>query len=150
MAFLPQLPVHVPTDLAVSAATLDDPQWTAMPRGLRIVARPGHVAMLDFPLVITSEIDGTVYMAGPGGRRGIGEVELELVDARGQVAAQGKSASDGFYIVPFVMPGDYQLRIAPDQLRQLGLRADTVRTVRISADGKFVNGQDFVVSEIAK
>lgn len=150
VAFLPQLQVHVPTDLAVSAATLDDPQWTSMPRGLRIVARPGHVAMLDFPLVITSEIDGTVYMAGPGGRRGIGEVELELVDAKGQVAAQGKSASDGFYIVPFVMPGDYQLRIAPDQLRQLGLRADTVRTVHVSADGKFVNGQDFVVSETAK
>jgi hypothetical protein len=150
VAYLPQLPVHVPTDLSVSAATLDDPQWTSMPRGVRIVARPGHVAELEFPLVVTSEIDGTVYLAGPTGRRGIGEVELELVDAKGNVAAQGKSASDGFYIVPFVMPGTYQLRIAPGQLKQLGLRTDGGRTIQITADGKFVNGQDFVVSEAAK
>ena len=43
--------------------------------GVRVLPRPGVVEVLEFPVVATSEIDGTVYLVGTGGRRGIGDAQ---------------------------------------------------------------------------
>jgi hypothetical protein len=104
------------------------------------------VATVDFPVILTAEIDGTVFLDEAGGRRGIGNAQVELVDAAGQVVATVKSSSDGYYVLDGVKPGRYTLRIAPQQLRQLGLAADAGRAVAIGADGKFVHGADFLLT----
>jgi hypothetical protein len=51
--------------------------------GVRIVPRPGKVSQLEFPVIVTGEVDGTTYLIVNGPRRGIGDLELELVDRDG-------------------------------------------------------------------
>ena len=133
-------------DVALDTGTLEDPQWHAAKPGVRVLPRPGKVVQVDFPVVMTSEIDGTVYLLEDGKTRGIGNALLELVNERGEVVAKQRSAADGYYIVPAVKPGRYTLRLASEQLLSLGLVADTQgHPIHMLADGEFVNGMDFTL-----
>lgn len=145
LAYLSRLSPHLYTDVELDASTLEDPQWVPAVAGLRILPRPGKTQALDFPVVMTGEVDGVVYLMDKDRRRGIGAAEVELVDASGEVASRATSSSDGYYIVQAVRPGRYQARIAPAQLAKLGLFSDKEAAIEIRADGSFVNGLDFTV-----
>jgi protocatechuate 3,4-dioxygenase beta subunit len=133
-------------DLALDNSTLEDPQWQVAAPGVRILPRPGKVVLVDFPVVITSEIDGTVYFEENGKTRGIGNALLELVNERGDVVASQRSAADGYYIVSAVKPGRYSLRLAPEQLRSLGMVAAVPsQPINMRADGNYINGINFTL-----
>lgn len=135
-------------DLALDLGTLEDAQWQPTRPGVRVLPRPGKVQVVDFPVVLTAEIDGTVYLAGEGGRRGIGNARLQLVDSSGRIVGETVSGGDGYFIVPNVRPGTYRLRIAPEQLTGLRLTADAAPEVKVNARADFVNGVDITLSRI--
>ena len=145
VAYMSHMAPRQYADVALDTGTLEDPQWqTAIP-GVRVLPRPGKVVLVDFPVVMTSEIDGTVYLEEDGKTRGIGNALLELVNERGEVVATQRSAADGYYIVPAVRPGRYTLRLAAEQLRSLGLEANQSHPINMKADGDYVNGIDFTL-----
>ncbi len=146
IAWLDRLPVRQHVDIAVDAQTLEDPYWVPQRKGVRLVARPGRVAELDFPVVLTSEIDGTVYLVEKTARRGMGDVVIELLDIDRRVVSSIKSSSDGYYIVPAVAQGRYHLRVSPEQLKQFDLIDPGERVITILPDGNFINGVDFLLS----
>jgi hypothetical protein len=113
-----------------------------MTPGVRVLPRPGVVDIIEFPVVATSEIDGTVYLLDKAGRREIGDARLELVDDKGAVVMTTKSSPDGYYLLHQVIPGKYSIRIAPDQAAKLGLGGVLDRPVTVPPEGDFINGQD--------
>ncbi len=115
-----------------------------------MLPRPGLVEVLEFPVVATSEIDGTVYLVDKAGRREIGDARVELVDEKGLVVATTKSSPDGYYLLHQVIPGHYSIRIAPDQAAKLGLGGVLDRPLTVPADGDFINGQDFELKLTAR
>jgi hypothetical protein len=145
IAYIPRLPAHQNVDLAIDPNTLEDPQWQPQVKGVRIVPRPGTVTQVDFAVNITGEIDGTTYFLTKGKSRAIGDLHLELMDARRKVVASMSSASDGYYVITGVLPGDYLLRVAPDQLKRLGLSDTGMHMITIGRDGTVLNGRDFYV-----
>lgn len=147
IAWLDRLPIRQGVDIAIDTQTLEDPYWVPQRKGVRFVPRPGHAAELDFPVILTSEIDGTVYLVEKTARRGIGDVVIELLDINRSVVSATKSSSDGYYIVPAVAQGRYYLQVSPKQLKQFGLRDPGVRIITILPDGKFINGVDFLLTK---
>jgi len=145
IAWLDRLPTRQHVDIAVDPQTLEDPYWVPSRKGVRLVPRPGRPAEIDFPVILTSEIDGTVYLVDQGARRGIGDVVLELLDLQRKVLSAIKSGADGFYIIPAVPQGRYYVRVSPQQLKQFGLMDPGMREIAIGPDGKFVNGLDFLL-----
>ena len=132
--------------MSLDTATLENSQWQVGKPGVRVLPRPGKVVMVDFPVVITSEIDGTVFLEEAGTTRGIGNAALELVNELGEVVSRQRSAADGYYIVPAVRPGRYTLRLSAEQLRNLGLvAAQQSRPINMLPDGEYVNGIDFAL-----
>lgn len=149
IVFLDHLPAYRDVNLSVNVATLEDPQLSTLGKGVRVVPRQGNVAQLDFPLALTGEIDGTVYVNNGAGKRGIGNVLLELVsqaDGKERIAAQIRSSADGYFIVQDVVPGSYLLRVAAQQLDELQLADPGPRAVRVAAKGGQVNGQNFTLA----
>lgn len=146
IAYLGHLPVNQNVDIGINQATLEDPQWIAQPKGVRLIPRPGKVNKVDFPIVLTGEIDGTVYFNDKDKQRGIGDVQLELVNTKGVVISRVKSASDGYFIIPAVTPGKYLLRIAKQQLKQLKMADTGMHLLTMSPNGAFINGANFVLS----
>jgi hypothetical protein len=154
LAYLTRLPPRQYADIALDTSTLEDPQWLPTVKGMRILPRPGKVQSIDFPVAMTGEVDGTVYLREGGKTRGIGNALVELVDDQGNVAASGLSASDGYYIIPAVRPGHYKAMISSAQLDKLGLASTAPVELTMRADGEFVYGLDFrlqskVVAEAA-
>lgn len=145
IAYIRRLPVKEASDIAVDPSTLEDPQWAAVPAGVRLVPRAGKAVPLDFPVILTGEIDGTVYLQDKARRRELGNVTIELVNDRGQVVGRTQSAPDGFYVLSAVKPGQYQVRVAPTELAERQLRESPSRSVVVNADGSFVSGVDFVL-----
>jgi hypothetical protein len=145
IAYIPRLPAHQNVDLALDPNTLEDPQWQPQVKGVRIVPRPGTVSQVDFAVNITGEIDGTTYFLTKGKSRPIGDLHLELVDGKRKVVASMSSASDGYYVITGVLPGEYLLRVAPDQLKRLGLSDTGMHMITIGPDGTVLNGRDFYI-----
>lgn len=141
-ALLSRLPAGRYADISIDTTTLEDPQWKPVTEGVRVLPRPGLVQTVEFPVVSTTDIDGTTYLVDKGGRRGIGDVQLELVDGNGTIAMRTTSTSDGFYTLHQVMPGRYTLRVSPEQVRKLRLVASNARQVHVQVDGDFINGLD--------
>lgn len=131
------------TDISINLATVEDPQLLPVLKGLRVIPRPGNVSQIDLALVLSGEIDGTVYLMSNGRKRGVGNVLLQLVDKDGKIVAETRSGSDGFFVVVEVIPGAYTLQISQEQLNELKLSYAGARTVTMSTDGSFINGQDF-------
>lgn len=145
-AYMSHLTPRQYVDLSLDTGTLENAQWQVAKPGVRALPRPGKVLMVDFPVVMTSEIDGTVFMEEAGKTRGIGNAILELVNERGEVVVSQRSAADGYYIVPAVRPGRYTLRLSAEQLRNLGLvAAQQSRSIHMLPDGEYVNGIDFTL-----
>jgi hypothetical protein len=145
IAYLARLPAYQNVDLALDPDTLEDPQWQPRTKGVRIVPRPGKVNQVDFAVAITGEIDGTTYFLTKGKSRPIGDLQLELVDGARKVAASMRSASDGYYVITGVLPGEYWLRVSPEQLKRLGLCDTGMHVITIKPDGTVLNGRDFYV-----
>ncbi|MBQ5949396.1 carboxypeptidase-like regulatory domain-containing protein [Massilia sp. ST3] len=147
LAYLARLPAHQHTDIGVDPGTLDDPQWQPSVPGVRIVPRPGKVSQIEFPVAVTGEVDGTTYLYANGARRAIGDLRLEVVDGKRKVVASTVSAADGYYVITGVFPGDYFLRVAPDQLKRLGLTDTGMHLITIGREGTVLNGRDLDVRE---
>ncbi len=145
-AFITRLPVYKEIALEIDRASLIDPFWVASPQGVKVVARPGSVGQLLFPVVSTGEIDGTVFRAWTDGTQEAAGVIVQLMSADGELVRELKTAYDGFFLFDFVPPGDYTLRVDPDQMALLGLIADTEYPIEIQGDGTIVSGQDFLLT----
>lgn len=147
VAWLARLPAHQNTDIGLDPATLEDPQWQPRVKGVRIVPRPGKVSQVEFAVSVTGEVDGTTYLYTKGKRRPIGDLQLELVDSARKVVATIASAGDGYYVITGIFPGDYFLRVAPEQLKRLGLSDTGMHLISIAPDGTILNGRDLYVQD---
>ena len=58
-------------------------------------------------------------------------------------------SGDGYYLLHQVMPGQYTLRIAPEQADKLRLQGTLARPLTVPVDGDFINGQDFALRRAA-
>lgn len=150
-AFMGRLTPGSYADIALDASTLEDlAVETGAPRGARAAApRPG--AMLEFPVVSTSEIDGTVYLLDKTGntdKRGIGDAVVELVDSQGVVVMSTPSASDGFYLLRQVMPGRYVLHFRRRKPPSWRWPPRWSALVEVMPDGDFISGQDLELKPV--
>jgi hypothetical protein len=106
------------------------------------------VATVDFPVVASWEVDGTVYLRRGDGLAEASRVRLELLDAAGNVSASVETVFDGFYLFERVDPGRYVLRVAPQQAERLGLEVPPEREL-VVGEGEVLSGVDFVL-ELSK
>jgi len=143
IAFITGLTSHAPSDISIATGTLEDPLWKPAVEGVRLSPRPGSVAKIDFPVVESGEVDGSIYILRNGKLGGVGDVEIQLVNAEGKIIRATKSAYDGFYLFSGLNHGTYLLRVSPDQIRNLNLFE--VRPIQITVDrnNQFVSGINF-------
>jgi|GEM_PF-5339106 len=100
--------------------------------------RPGSMPHLEFPVVETGAIDGTIYAAES--KDPVQGIAIQLVDADGQVVMTTEAAYDGFYTFEFVRPGTYTVRVDP----ALQVNVPPV-TVTVAADELFASGIDLTL-----
>ncbi len=95
-----------------------------------MVPRPGVAAKLEIGLVGAGDIEG-VLVSDDG--RGFEGLDVELLDAGGQVAGVARSDFDGFFLFERVAYGSYRLRLTADSASAAGVDAAIHKTIEISA-----------------
>ncbi len=142
-ALLTNLPADVATDISIAASSLEDPLWVPEKPGVRFVPRGGKALNVEFPVLVSGEITGTVYVNRGGLQREAPGVELQLIDAKGAVAKSTRTAYDGFYDLTNVVPGKYTLRANPEQAVRIGLGGPLARQLAILPTGTIIDGFNF-------
>jgi hypothetical protein len=122
----------------IDADSVDDPYLAMPPRTLRLTPRPGRVTVAAFPLTVTGEVELHVLFQRPGqAARGLSAVQVQLVDATGRIAAEGRSEYDGTLVLEGLKPGRYAVRLEPDQARRLRLAMAAPVGLTVPATGGF-------------
>lgn len=135
----------------LNTGSLEDPFLAPVTEGYAVLARPGAVISLDFPLVPVSDIEGMVELTEqvvtrdgiPLGSetRALSNVALILTNtATGEQAATQRSAYDGFFAFTGIGPGEYELSVDPAQLEQFSLDLATPLRVTVEPDSGIIPG----------
>ncbi len=112
----------------------------------RILSRPGRTTVVDFPIALMAEVDGTLYIedgAAPAPRGGL---HVELVDEKGLVVQTARSAFDGYFEFKNVESGKrYTLRLKADEATMLGVQSGNAHLVSVAPEGGYFDGQDLIL-----
>ena len=126
-------------NVSVAKGSIDDPYLEPATPGFSVFPRPGVVHHLEFPLIETGAIDGTLRWAADG--QPIGGLKLQLMDGEGDFVASSVTAADGYFTFEKIPPGSYTIRadpetgynipfkhvvLTPDNLFQFGMDIDAV------------------------
>lgn len=148
IAVIPGIRSHVPTNITIAADSLEDPLWLPSVKGYQVETRPGAVIPISFPLMTTSEIDGTIYFQNANGEeKEVSDVIVQLVDSNGKVVKETLSEFDGFYIFDKILPGDYSIRIALEDLDANNFVMERVESLSVTKEGNFYSGYNITLLE---
>lgn len=162
---------HRPVGITVDSSSLEDPYWILAEKGVEVITRPGVPVCLDFPVLATGEIEGTVYLmkdnakAKPNAdamdnasantdvnakdnttrKKEASNVELELIDPKGIVIKKTKTAFDGYYLFDMVPLSSYRVRIAEDQIIRLYLLPINTQEITLTKENSIISGIEFVL-----
>ena len=132
------------TDVVVKGNSLEDPFMAPSGKGVSVVPRPGHTTVLDIPVTLTGEIEGTISLGETADASPMPNARLQLIDHQGKVVDETRSEFDGFYLFLKVPPGKYSVRLHPDHADRLGVAADIKEDIKIDSEGGVVGGMDMV------
>jgi hypothetical protein len=128
-------------------STVEDPYLTLPPTDIRIVPRPGRVAVVSYALHPTGEVElHAEFQRSDETARGLSALLIQLVAPGGEVAAQGRTEYDGSLLLEGIRPGDYAVRIEPSQAARLGLGLKYSVRVTVAPGGGFVGQIKAVVT----
>lgn len=99
-----------PVQVSLNNNSLKDPYMrSAHKSGFEVYARAATVQKLDFPVVETGAIDGTVL--DPNDKSPIKDLDIFLVETEtGKIIQETKTGFDGYYTFEFVFPGTYRIQ----------------------------------------
>jgi hypothetical protein len=105
--------------------------------GFATILRSGTKPHIDFPLIMSGSIDGTLKDADD---YGMSNITVQLIDDQGQLAAETKTLSGGFYSFQYVRPGRYVVQVDPSHRVFV-----PPKTVMVASDDLFAYGVDLQV-----
>ena len=143
-ALLNGLSLSKTSNITIIPDSLPDPFIAPAHPGVAIKANLGYVPTIDFPLVNTGEIDGSIYILNNGKPQAI-KADLQLVDKKGKIIQEVRSAYDGFYLFSYVPMGKYQIRVTPKLADRLHPESIKLIDVEIKPGEEFLNGMDMLL-----
>jgi cell division septation protein DedD len=115
VAYLTGMSSERATDVMLAAETLPNTQMTSQHAGNSVKPRPTAMAVVDFPVIPTGEIDGRVYALQKGARAPLAGSMIELRNTEGKVVAFKIAERDGFFIFENVPYATYSLNLAGER-----------------------------------
>lgn len=151
------LPLHRPVRLKLEPDETTDPFLFGLDAKKQVILNDGNVARVNYALLPTGEILGTVYKKhidkdGTVRLVRLANVLVEVVartgHQKGKVIASTRTTFDGSYIFASVPIGKSELRIAPAYLKHAHLRIiphESVTNINLNQPGDYVEDADLIM-----
>ncbi len=137
------------TDIVLDRASLDDPFMTGAIEGVSVTPRRGIIDVLEFPVVSTGEVEGSIFIKGTeNASEPAAFVTIHLLDSKGTIIETSQTEFDGYYVFAEVKPGNYKIKIDKASLKNKKLRQATPLYTRVTGGGNIVNGADFTLEQL--
>lgn len=148
LAVISGMSANQTSDIRIDEGTLPDAFMVQMTEGSSITARKGYLEYLDFPIVVSSELDGTVYIKSKEGEeKAAAFIGINLINEQGEVVAKTSTEYDGYYYFGSLLPGKYNVTIAKSDIVRKKLRKN--KDILLSFNqGDVINGSDISLSEL--
>ncbi|MCP4568766.1 MAG: hypothetical protein GY841_14405 [FCB group bacterium] len=104
--------------------SLDDPLLKPVHDGFRVHFNPNIVTSIEVPVVVVSEVSGTVKRQLENGQSGMGAVRIELINLTTGSRTKVTTFNNGEFYYLGLIPGRYRARILPEQLHSYGYVSD--------------------------
>jgi hypothetical protein len=102
----------------VDPDSVDNPYLSLPPREIQFTPRPGRVAVVEYGLRTTGEVELHMLLRdAAGGSRGLSALGVQLVDAARKVVAEGRTEYDGTLVLEGLPTGTYAVRLDPERRR---------------------------------
>ena len=150
MAFFERVRELKLTDIFVEEDSLQDPYWISGFDGVSILPREGYVAELQFPILISGEMDGTLYVNSPDKDAGLQpralrNIPIHLYNADGEIEQTQITDIGGFYLYSRVPPGRYLLVVDHLAAQENNFIRPPPQQIEIGYDGTIIYGNDIFV-----
>lgn len=136
-------------NFVVNEAKINNPMLVATQKEFSVVTDPNRLKWMDVPFYTTGIIDGSVAMSRAGGEVSpISGLKIRVVREDGTLYKVVRTFSDGSYYLMEIPPGEYEVMIDDAQLQFLGklsTPASHIINIRVTEDGDFVEGLDFIL-----
>ncbi|UCC43957.1 MAG: hypothetical protein JSU65_12720 [Candidatus Zixiibacteriota bacterium] len=104
--------------------SLDDPTLKPTNENFRVTVNPNMVTAIDVPLVIASELTGSVKRRTEYGDIGLGGIKIYVVNLTKDILSEVTSFTDGDYYYLGLLPGAYRVYLDPAQLEKYGYMSE--------------------------
>ncbi|MCC8358638.1 hypothetical protein LA313_01910 [Salinimicrobium sp. ASW11-47] len=145
-----ELQPYIDLLLELDPVSLDNIAWKIPNSKILVKTQPNHFKEIFVPVEVLGEVGGMVYFNHGNKISGQGRILINILDQKGQKAAELLSEGDGYFSYLGLAPGKYTAEIDPEQLQKLGYKAmpEAVEfEIKVDQYGDIVDTLEFVLSE---
>lgn len=127
--------------------SVTDPLLSPQSKGYQVITRPGSAVVTDFPMVMTTVIEGAVYILDKNGvKQPLGNAVVELQDKDGMALRRIVTEFDGYFTFDHVVAGTYRLSVPPEVLKEYKAVIKAEPQISIAKVTEFINNRDIVLT----
>ncbi len=127
--------------------------WRMAKQSYSVAVDPDILKLIEIPISIAGEANGSVVLESEGEKRGQGRIILNFFSTVNALIGKTITEDDGYYSYLGLAPGEYYVRVDTVQLHKLEMTsAPELRKFKISGgiEGDIADGLDFTLKNIPR
>lgn len=126
--------------------SIADPLLSPERKGYEVVTRPGNTVIVDFAMVPTTTIEGTVFILDKLGKKEpLKDAVVELEDKDGKPLRRIITEFDGYFSFDRVSKGEYRLGVPTEVLKEYKASIKVQPQVNITKVTEFISNRDIIL-----
>mgnify|MGYP003585476560 CR=1 FL=1 len=136
--------------VSLTGTSFDNISWQLPYKNIAIVSDPNQFKLLEIPIVVMGEAAGVVYLKSGDSEEGQGRILVNYYRSDSTLVKSVMTEDDGYYTYMGLKPGKYFVKVDPEQMRKLNMKATPESidlTIQKTKEGEYIEGIDFVIEK---
>lgn len=136
--------------ISLTGTSFDNISWQLPYKNIAVVSDPNQFKLLEIPIVVMGEAAGMVYLKSGDTEEGQGRILVNYYRSDSTLVKSVMTEDDGYYTYMGLKPGKYFVKVDPEQMRKLNMKASPESidlTIQRTKEGEYIEGIDFVIEK---
>ncbi len=137
--------------IELDASSFENVAWRMPFLTCSIAVDPNIVKLVEIPVRVEGEADGTITLDSHGEKKGLGRIIVKFLTSNMKPAGKTLTEDGGYFSYMGLAPGNYIVAVDTGQLRKLGMTSDPESRqfkIKGSLSGDVVEGLDFILRPV--
>ncbi len=143
------IPPYRKIRVEIDPNSIADPLLSPEHKGYEIVTRPGNTVLANFPMVMTTTIEGNAFILDKAGKKQpLKDAVVELEDQSGRPLRRSITEFDGYFSFDRVGVGHYRLGVPSEVLKELHATIKLQPRIDIDKVTEFISNRNIVLAPV--